>query len=145
DAHMRASRKETALWLLDDLVPGSGANNLSLAFRVAGRLDPTALAAALDLLPRRYEVLRTVFHRTDDALTRTILPSIGIEPEQAAGHGDERGTLTAFVARPFRADGSPLLRALLLHGPDEDVFCLALHHAIADVQSTALLRAQLVE
>ncbi|MFD8214461.1 amino acid adenylation domain-containing protein [Streptomyces sp. NPDC059697] len=145
DAHVRASRKETALWLLDDLVPGSGANNLSLAFRVAGRLDPTALAAALDLLPRRYEVLRTVFHRTDDALTRTILPSLGIEPEQAAGHGDERATLTAFVARPFRADGSPLLRALLLHGPDEDVLCLALHHAIADVQSTAVLRAQLVE
>ncbi|MGW5282953.1 non-ribosomal peptide synthetase [Streptomyces collinus] len=153
DARGRASRKETALWLLDDLVPGSGANNLSLAFRVAGRLDPAALATALDLLPRRYEVLRTVFHRSDDALTRTVLPSLRIEPEQAdahgddhgAGHGDERDALTAFVARPFRADGSPLLRALLLHGPDDDILCLALHHAIADVQSTAVLRAQLVE
>ncbi|MEV4726840.1 non-ribosomal peptide synthetase [Micromonospora humida] len=145
DPPVRASRKETALWLLDDLVPGSGANNLSLAFRVVGRLDPAALTAALDLLPRRYEALRTVFHRTDAALTRTVLPSLRITPERVSRPADERGTLTAFVARPFHADGSPLLRALLLHGPEDDVLCLALHHAVADVTSTAILRAQLVE
>ncbi|WP_329110182.1 amino acid adenylation domain-containing protein [Micromonospora sp. NBC_01699] len=142
--HVRSSRKETALWLLDDLVPNSGANNLSLAFRVPGRLDPAATASAIRLLPRRYEVLRTVFRRADDALTKTVLPALDVDLEQADLHGDERATLTAFVARPFRADGGPLMRGLLLHGPDSDVLCLALHHAVADVQSTAILRAEFV-
>lgn len=34
----RATRKEQALWLLEELVPGTGVNNLSVAFTVAGPL-----------------------------------------------------------------------------------------------------------
>ncbi|NBE80076.1 non-ribosomal peptide synthetase [Micromonospora rubida] len=141
---VRPSRKETALWLLDDLVPGSGANNLSLAFRIAGRLDPAAAGEALRLLLGRFEALRTVFHREDAVLTRAVLPAVAVDLAESELRGDERAALTAFVARPFTPDGSPLVRALLLHGPDSDVLCLALHHAVSDVQSTAILRAEFV-
>ncbi|WP_217181455.1 non-ribosomal peptide synthetase [Streptomyces sp. AC495_CC817] len=142
-----ATRKESTLWLLDELVPDNGANNLSLAFRVRGRLDPAATEKALHLLPERFEVLRTVFHRDCADLTRSVLPAVAVDLEEAAHRGtdeDERAVLTAFVARPFTPDGSPLLRALVLHGPDGDTFCLALHHAVSDVQSTAVLRAGFV-
>ncbi|MDJ0380459.1 non-ribosomal peptide synthetase [Streptomyces sp. G-G2] len=145
--HERASRKETTLWLLDELVPGSGANNLSLALRVRGRLDATATAQAVRLLTDRFEVLRTVYHRDGAALAKAVVPSLALTLEEAEHHGgaeDEPAVLTAFVARPFTPDGSPLVRALLLHGPDADVLCLALHHAVSDVQSTAILRAEFV-
>ncbi|MGW3042864.1 non-ribosomal peptide synthetase [Kitasatospora sp. NPDC001159] len=142
---VHASRKETTLWLLDELVPGSGANNLSLALRVRGRLDPAVSAKATQLLLERFEVLRTVFHRDDAALTKAVPASLAVDLEEAdLGEGEELAVLTAFVARPFLADGSPLVRALLLHGPDRDVYCLALHHAVSDVQSTAILRAEFV-
>lgn len=142
-----ATRKETTLWLLDELVPGSGANNLSLALRVRGRLDAAATAHALRLLTERFEVLRTVYQRDGAELTRAVLPSLAVgleEAEHRGGAEDEPAVLTAFVARPFTPDGSPLVRALLLHGPDADVLCLALHHAVSDVQSTAILRAEFV-
>ncbi|MET9659137.1 amino acid adenylation domain-containing protein [Streptomyces sp. NPDC006510] len=145
--HVRPSRKETTLWLLDELVPGSGANNLSLALRVRGRLDTAAAAHAVRLLTERFEVLRTVYHREGAELTRTVAPSVAVDLEEAEHHGgeqDEPALLTAFVARPFTPDGSPLVRALLLHGQDTDVLCLALHHAVSDVQSTAILRAEFV-
>ncbi|MFE2225620.1 non-ribosomal peptide synthetase [Streptomyces kronopolitis] len=142
-----ASRKETTLWLLDELVPGSGANNLSLALRVRGRLDTAATTHALRLLTERFEVLRTVYRRDGAELTRAVMPSLTVgleEAEHRGGAEDEPAVLTAFVARPFTPDGSPLVRALLLHGPDADVLCLALHHAVSDVQSTAILRAEFV-
>ncbi|MFV8131390.1 non-ribosomal peptide synthetase [Streptomyces syringium] len=147
DGHVRPTRKESTLWLLDELVPDSGASNLSLAVRVRGRLDRAAVAQALQLLPARFEVLRTVFHRDDTGLTKSVVPSLAVGLEEADHHGDEAGeraVLTAFVARPFATDGSPLLRALLLHGQDGDVLCLAVHHAVSDVQSTAILRAEFV-
>ncbi|MGW0787731.1 non-ribosomal peptide synthetase [Streptomyces sp. NPDC002911] len=145
--HVRPSRKETTLWLLDELVPGSGANNLSLAVRVRGRLDTAAAAHAVRLLTERFEVLRTVYHREGAELTRTVAPSVAVDLEEAEHHGgeqDEQALLTAFVARPFTPDGSPLVRALLLHGRDTDVLCLALHHAVSDVQSTVILRVEFV-
>nr|WP_255519165.1 non-ribosomal peptide synthetase [Kitasatospora sp. SID7827] len=131
--------------MLDELVPDSGANNLSLGLRVRGRLDAAAAAQATALLLERFEVLRTVFHRADAELTRSVPAAQAVHLEEAdLGEEGERAALTAFVARPFRADGSPLVRALLLHGPDHDVYCLALHHAVSDVQSTAILRAEFV-
>ncbi|MEV4738962.1 amino acid adenylation domain-containing protein [Streptomyces sp. NPDC049555] len=145
--HVRPSRKESTLWLLDELVPDSGANNLSLAIRVHGRLDAAATAKAVQLLVERFEVLRTVYHRDEAGLARSVAPTLAVALEEAEHQQDEEGEralLTAFVARPFTTDGSPLIRALLLHGPAADVLCLALHHAVSDVQSTAILQAAFV-
>ncbi|MCQ8769822.1 non-ribosomal peptide synthetase [Streptomyces telluris] len=145
--HVRPPRKEHTLWLLDELVPDSGANNLSLAIRVRGRLDAAATAKAVQLLVERFEVLRTVYHRDETGLIKSVPASLAVGLEEAERHGgaeDELAALTAFVAAPFTTDGSPLVRALLLHGPDADVFCLAVHHAVSDVQSTAILRAEFV-
>ncbi|MGX7829581.1 non-ribosomal peptide synthetase [Actinokineospora sp. 24-640] len=139
-----ASRKETALWLLDDLVPGTTANTLSLAFRVRGGLDPRVAEAALRLLVRRFEVLRTAYTRTGAELTKHVPATVEVPLEQAALDGDGADQLTAFVARPFQPDGTLLTRALLLTGAGSALFCLALHHAIGDVRSTEVLRSAFI-
>ena len=128
-----ASRKEEALWLLEKVVQGSAVNNLSVAFRVDGRLDPEALRQSLTLLMRRYPVLRTVFHAGDDGLTKTVTNRDTIALE-AAECTDERAdeALAAFVARPFALSGASLVRALLLHGHTKDHLCLAVHHLVFD-------------
>ncbi|MER7013155.1 amino acid adenylation domain-containing protein [Saccharopolyspora sp. NPDC000359] len=137
-----ATRKEKTLWLLEDLVPGSGVNNLSLAFRVDGQLRPPVLRDVVARLLRRYEVLRTVFHETDGVVHREVLPAdrVRVDVEQDGGTGPVQERLAAFVARPFHRDGRPLLRVLHLPDAGGDVCCIAIHHAISDVRSTALLR-----
>ncbi|MFR9729793.1 non-ribosomal peptide synthetase [Saccharopolyspora sp. MS10] len=137
-----ATRKETALWMLEEFVPGTGANNLSLALRVRGGLDRAVAQEALRLLVARFAVLRTVFHRSGAELSKAVVDELPVElaTERLEPNADAGQRLTRFVALPFRPDGSPLLRAMLLSAPGGDVFCLALHHAICDVQSTEVLR-----
>ncbi len=49
------------LWFLSRLEPESTAYHIGVGARLRGRLDRSALAAALDEVVRRHEVLRTVF------------------------------------------------------------------------------------
>ncbi|MCD9161561.1 non-ribosomal peptide synthetase [Streptomyces albireticuli] len=158
-ATVPASRKEEALWLLERFVPGTGVNNLSLAFRVAGRLRPELAQETLTFLIRRHEVLRTAFVAGDLTLARRVLDAdeakvVVTEAElpaeafadgtsaEAAAAAEEvlDGILTRYVGAGFAMDGGPLLRARLFRGPREDVFCVALHHLVFDtISATTLL------
>src|SRR6185295_5721608 len=60
-ADLPLSFAQQRLWFLNRLDPGSPAYNISAALRLAGRLDVAALAATLDEIVRRHEVLRTTF------------------------------------------------------------------------------------
>ena len=123
-----ASRKEQALWLLEVLAPGSAANNLAVAFRVDGRLRTDVLSEACSLLLRRHEVLRTVYRDASVGLVRSVRgPGADRVEVVEADPADELDTeLTAYIARPFAFDGTPLLRACRFRQPDGDAFCLVL-------------------
>ncbi|MFJ8081678.1 amino acid adenylation domain-containing protein [Streptomyces sp. NPDC096205] len=138
-----ATSKEKSLWLLEDLVPGTGVNNLSVAFHTEGRLDLEAVRRTVDWLARRHRVLRTVFHGDGLALTKEIRPADAFRVEVESldsAEADVLPGLTAFVARPFQRDGGPLWRARHLRRADGDVLCLALHHSVFDGMSTTILR-----
>ncbi|MEV0387458.1 amino acid adenylation domain-containing protein [Nonomuraea sp. NPDC050643] len=142
-----AARKEEALWLLEKMVPGSAVNNLSFGFATSGRLDTATLRAALAAVTRRHEILRTVFYAGAAALAKQVLPQVDIEIETMdLDGGDPVEVLSAFVARPFALDGSPLLRAAHVRGGDSkgDFFCLVIHHVIFDTLSTTILRDEFV-
>ena len=49
------------LWFLDRMEPGTPLYNIPAAIEVRGRLDVAALAASLNEIVRRHEVLRTTF------------------------------------------------------------------------------------
>ncbi|MFI6151997.1 amino acid adenylation domain-containing protein [Kitasatospora sp. NPDC051170] len=157
-----ASSKERALWLLEDLVPGAGVNNLTFTFQADGPLDHEVLRQALTALVRRHEVLRTVFRATEgeagSELLRTTVPAeraaVPLSHSRPEPGADVLAELTAFTATPFRADGSPLLRARHVQLPpgsgpvgDQsdggqvggDVFCLVLHHSVYDGMSTGVV------
>lgn len=137
------TRKEQALWLLEQLVPGKGVNNLSLAFRVNGRLDLEALRSALDVLVRRHEVLRTVYRVDGVALVKDTAGAMPVVIERGSPV-DVQDALTRFVSRPFPLDGRQLVRAAYFESPAGDHFCLAAHHLIFDTISAGILAEELV-
>lgn len=153
-----ATRKEEALWLLERLAPHSAPNNLSLAFRVDGKLEPGALQEALAVLVRRHDVLRTVYFEAGAELMRTVLApdraAVVLERiddfDPGAGDGSDIETgaveraLTPFVARRFTLDGRPMLRAGLFRHADGHVVCLVFHHLIFDTISGTILIDDLV-
>ncbi|MFB9502469.1 condensation domain-containing protein [Saccharothrix mutabilis subsp. capreolus] len=141
---MTVSRKETAMWLLERLVPGTGVNNVTVAFEIGGRFDRAVLARAVNAVVARHDVLRTVFRADDVALDKEVGPAIDVPlldvPVTDAGLDAD---LTAFIATPFALDGSPLVRAGVRSG-DNDVCCVVVHHLVFDAMSTTILLRELL-
>jgi non-ribosomal peptide synthetase component F/acyl carrier protein len=129
------TNKENALWLLERLVPGSGLNNVGMAFQVDGRLRPDALSASLANLLTRYKSLRTVYYASDALLTKEVVSGdeLKVDIEQLRLSGDQlEKDLNSFVGRQFDLNGQIMLRAGLAGHPDGDIFCVAVHHLVFD-------------
>jgi amino acid adenylation domain-containing protein len=140
------------LWFLDQLDPGTAAYNVPYAVRLEGRLAVAALAAALQEVVRRHEVLRARFVKLAggpaqvfDAPGPLALPVADLACLPAAARRRELGRLAAAEARrQFDLAGGRLLRAGLLRlGAEEHVALLTLHHVVGDAWSMNLLLREL--
>ncbi|MER5785055.1 amino acid adenylation domain-containing protein [Streptomyces mobaraensis] len=149
----RATDKEQALWLLEEFAPGTGVNNLCVAFSVEGRLRRPLLVAAVTRAVRRHQALRTVFRIEPEGMVKEILPAdrveLSLEELPDAAPGEDRVELTRFLGRPFATDGGLLVRMAVqtrhdASGNSREVYCVAIHHAVFDGLSSALLLGELV-
>ena len=135
------SNEEEAVWLAEDIVPGTAVNNLPVAFTVAGHLNPDIVRAALALMLKRHQALRTVYKADGTNLSARVSAvgefQIGVDQVRMKGEPSADG-LTPFAAESFRLDGQPLLRAALFQYTDSDVFCVVLHRLIFDEPSRAV-------
>lgn len=80
------------------------ASSITVTFEIAGRLDTTALEAALTLLVRRHEVLRSQFQRLAGDLNCTALApeSIALEAEEV-GHFHSGDDLHTHLDKTFKS------------------------------------------
>ncbi|MGW7383053.1 amino acid adenylation domain-containing protein [Streptomyces sp. NPDC054794] len=133
-----ASYAQEGLWLLEQLGAGPVANNLPMAWRIAGPVDPEALRAALSLVARRNPVLlsRCAWGDSGEALllSQEYEPS-RIPFEIVRGVPEERALadIHDVCLRPFAPD-TPLLRAGVWvpeHGGDT-LFLLVISHLVFD-------------
>ncbi|WP_228792652.1 amino acid adenylation domain-containing protein [Nocardia cyriacigeorgica] len=155
------SAAQRRLWFLNRFEGAesgaAGAYNVPVVLRLRGRLDRSALVAALRSVQRRHETLRTVFPEIDGEPRQVVL-----DPDQAAitplitsvpGDAVER------TVREFAADGFDLattvpIRAAILTVArptvvsselDEHVLVLVVHHIAMDGWSLEPLAADVAE
>ncbi|ACU38330.1 non-ribosomal peptide synthetase [Actinosynnema mirum] len=140
------SAAQRRLWFLDQLNGPNSAYNVPFALRLRGPLVPDALWGALDDLVARHEVLRTdLVADEDDEVRQEVRPPAPLPRavETVAGE-DVEARIAREAARPFRLDGEPLLRALLLRvADDEHHLVLNLHHVVTDGWSETVLFREL--
>jgi amino acid adenylation domain-containing protein len=151
-ADLPLSYAQRRLWFLDQLTPGSGVYNVPLPLRLAGRLDPAALAASLGEIVRRHEVLRTTYENGEEGPFQVVHPAailslpvadLSALPEEHR-HGESRRLLAAEAARPFDLATGPVLRAALLRlAEPEHLLLLAVHHIVFDGWSLDVLLREL--
>jgi acyl carrier protein len=129
------------LWFLDQLEPESTAYNMPGVYRLSGRLEIPALAAALGEIVRRHEVLRTLFCATEGRPVQVIgaaqpmlLPVVDLGGLVASDQQEEGRRLTGGEARrPFHLSRGPLLRACLIRlAGEEHLALLTMHHIASD-------------
>ncbi|MFC4047500.1 amino acid adenylation domain-containing protein, partial [Dactylosporangium siamense] len=135
------------LWFLDQLEPGSAEYNVTVVWRLAGTLDPAALAAALDAVVARHEALRT---RLVSDGAGSAYQAVDPAPGGALRHVDvtdrdeplpaARELVAADAATPFDLAAGPLYRFRLYQvAADDHILSLILHHAVADQWSAGIL------
>ncbi|MGW0094914.1 amino acid adenylation domain-containing protein [Streptomyces sp. NPDC003328] len=146
------SSTQRRLWFLEQLSPGRADYNVSLALRIRGHLDASALQAALQTLVERHESLRTSFTDFEDGPLQQVHKTFQLDFRQvdltalAEPEADERChvLLREEARKPFQLTQAPLLRALLITmSAGEQVFALTLHHIIADGLSCGILAREL--
>ncbi|MFD2417230.1 amino acid adenylation domain-containing protein [Amycolatopsis pigmentata] len=150
-ATLPLSFAQQRLWFLDQLEPGSREYLIPMAMRLRGRLDTTALQAALDGLVARHEPLRTVFDDIDGVAVQIIkdpspFPLELVDLTAADGEPDLDGILAAETSRPMDLRHGPLVRGVLVTMGSEDfVLALTLHHIVADGWSFGVLTREFRE
>ncbi|GAA2496710.1 amino acid adenylation domain-containing protein [Streptomyces gobitricini] len=132
-----------ALWRTD---PSSTAYNIPFRLDIAPGLDARRLKAALTALVARHDALRTGFRLDADEVHQVHGPEAAAEVTTA----DEQRVPTDAEAlerlvRPFDLERPPLLRALLVPGPDADRLYLDVHHIVFDGVSLAVLVEDLLD
>ncbi|MEU7765421.1 amino acid adenylation domain-containing protein [Nocardia sp. NPDC049190] len=134
-------------------VTGSVAYNLPFALRLTGALEVSALAAALQDVVARHEVLRTVYPELwagsgesgANGPVQVVLPAgqaaldVAVHPVGAAEIADEVRTL---ASTPFDVTAEVPVRVRLLQiadaaagSPHEYVLAVVVHHIAADASS----------
>ncbi|MEO6195390.1 MAG: amino acid adenylation domain-containing protein, partial [Thermoanaerobaculia bacterium] len=154
DGELPLSFAQQRLWFLDHLTPGSALYNVPMAYRLRGRVETGALAAALREVVRRHEALRTRFVQGEEGPAQVIerifdmpLPEVDLKglPEPVR-HGERERLAMAEALRPFDLERGPLLRALLLRTAAEDrVLVLAMHHIVSDGWSMEVMLREIGE
>jgi Condensation domain len=143
--------QETMLFW-DKLVPHSAVYNVPIAFSIHGSLNAQALAASIDLIISRHQVLRSrfMFDRGEPTVVVTPPPQAGLSfrdlshlPASDRASAIEEAA-KAEARHPFQLAKDVMLRAALFRMTEsEHLLLLTMHHIAADGWSVGVLVKEL--
>ncbi|HET9620343.1 MAG TPA: amino acid adenylation domain-containing protein, partial [Kofleriaceae bacterium] len=138
---MPLSFAQQRLWFIEQLEPGSTAYNVSVMFRLRGRIDAARLREALRAVVRRHGALRTHFADVrgearqivdDDFVLEMAVTPIAEGALDAAARREAQGV--------FDLAAGPLIRTRLFALADDDfALVIVAHHSVCDQWSLSLL------
>ncbi|MGH3761692.1 amino acid adenylation domain-containing protein [Actinophytocola sp.] len=152
--HLPLSYQQEQLWLTQQLHHGLTAYNGVASVHMRGELAADCLAAAVDDLQARHEILRTRFPTLAGRPVQRIEPAVDLPVETVdlsrvpVTERTVRVELAMIEAgrTVFDLAAGPLLTLRLLRlAPDEHVLVVAEHHLIHDGWSLQILMRDLVE
>ncbi|WP_199520574.1 non-ribosomal peptide synthetase, partial [Kitasatospora sp. MBT63] len=140
------------MWFLNRLDPDAVEYLVPQLLRLRGDLDRDSLAAALDELTARHEILRTRYALDGEEpvqligpATPGVLATVDLTGRPAADRArlaEEQARRLS--ARPFDLEqDAPLRATLYVLAPDDHLFALTLHHIACDERTQELLMAEL--
>ncbi|MBM7459468.1 non-ribosomal peptide synthase/polyketide synthase [Rhodococcus coprophilus] len=135
-ARIPLSLAQQRLWFLNRFDPDSATYNIPAVLRVSGRLDTTALQAAVEDVLARHEVLRTVYPEVDGEGIQQVLASSAVVADLTpvpVGADDVLAVVAEFVSAGFDVTAEVPVRVRLYRpAPEDFVLVFVVHHIAAD-------------
>ncbi|ASW54293.1 AMP-binding protein [Plantactinospora sp. KBS50] len=138
------------IWTWHRLHPDSPAYNVVRVLRLAGRVQPAALRAALADLAARHEALRCAVVEPRPGQPEVVLGTgtpvpLSVEVVRGEDGAAVEEALRRVADRPFPMDTAPLWRVGAVYAPalDRTFLVLAMHHIISDLRTTDIVLAEL--
>ncbi|WP_369929401.1 amino acid adenylation domain-containing protein [Xanthomonas sp. NCPPB 2632] len=144
----RLSPAQRGLWFVEQLDGAGASYPVTIAMRLVGKLDRTALALALDDLVARHEVLRSRFVEVEgepwqrvDAHAGFLLKTADLRSDDPENREQALADYLANEAmRPFDLAMGDVIRGSLVCLDDEcHVLSIAMHHIVSDGWSMGIL------
>ncbi|GAB3838664.1 condensation domain-containing protein [Kribbella italica] len=134
---------QRALYVVEQLHPGTGSYNVPVAVRFGGPLDETRLEQAIGRIVARHEAARTTF---PDAAQRIGDGKVELPVTQV---DDEAGALELvrrWAGEPFELETGPLLRTRLIRlTPEDHILVVVMHQLVTDGPSLQLFLDELAD
>ncbi|GAA3917413.1 amino acid adenylation domain-containing protein [Chitinophaga oryziterrae] len=149
DSRLPLSFNQERLWFIDQL-EGSVPYHIPVVLRLNGILDAAILAASLQQIIVRHEILRTVIKENAGLPYQHILPpttSLLRSITAPAGNDSEwlQQEITQLTSTPFDlAIEQPIRAGLIRLSDTEHILVITLHHIAADAWSAAIIVNELV-
>ncbi|WP_203868765.1 non-ribosomal peptide synthetase [Plantactinospora endophytica] len=146
-ARVPLSYAQRRLWFMYRLEGPSSTYNITMAMQLTGRLDVSALRAALADVVTRHESLRTVYAE-DEAGPHQVVVAAEVARPELVPVPSSASTVDADVAGAARyafdlSVELPVRAWLFEVAPDEHVLLLVLHHIAGDGWSNPILAQDL--
>ena len=140
-----ASFAQERLWFLWRLAPDSPTYHVSWCYEVAGGLDVAVLAAAVDEMVGRHEILRTTLHERDGQIVQRVGPPWRCGLTAVRATAARAGAAAAAAADElFDLSAGPLLRVRAWRtGPGAHLLLFTAHHVIMDEWSLEIFDREL--
>lgn len=129
------------MWFVQTLDPDGTVANISVSYRLSGRLDSDRLRTALAAVADRHPVLRTTYCVDDNGEPRPVLAEVTpvvTEHDLTELAGQARALRLEVLAQrefatPFRLESDAPLRLTVIRlEPDEHILLLVAHHIAWD-------------
>jgi surfactin family lipopeptide synthetase A len=141
EAVVPLSFAQQRLWFIEQLEPGSTAYNVSVLFRLRGRIDRAALHDALAGVVRRHAALRCHFTDALGEARQIIDDDFALAmPIEAVTAADVPAAARREARRAFDLATGPLFRVRLLAIESGDhALIVVAHHSVCDQWSVGIL------
>ncbi|WP_088642521.1 non-ribosomal peptide synthetase [Micromonospora wenchangensis] len=153
-ARLPASFAQERLWFTEQLDPGNHRYNVPVFDRISGPLQVRALAATVDAVVARHEILRTTIVADDGVPRQRILPAAPVPMPlvdltalpAVRREAELRRLVDGEYRRPFDLATGPVLRTQVVRlGVEDHAWLLSMHHIVHDGWSFGLLTAELAQ
>lgn len=151
--HLPPAPVRELVWAMERANHDSVASVHGFTFRLAGEVNPIALAAALTEVLERHDALRLTTVMVNRRRRQQVEPVgapldlidlRGVDPELRLDRA--RAVMAGVLERPFNLARPPFLRAVLLRlGASDRMLGLGMHHVLCDGSSTGRLLDDLFE